>query len=663
MKYRADIDGLRSIAVIPVILFHLEYAWICGGYFGVDVFFVISGFLITTILINDITTNSFSMKNFWFRRIRRILPAIITVTFTTLLVAPFFIFKGDIISLAKDALSALFSYANIYFMLKFGDYWGSSAESSFFLHAWSLSVEEQFYIIYPLLLFILYKYKQSITKWLIAIIFVSLGAYLYGSIYYPINTFYLLPTRAWELASGGLLAVILVHEKTIDISNSFKSYLAILGFILILSSYFVFTGNNDGINLSAILPVLGTVLIIGFSTRYNFIGKLLSTKLLVYIGKISYSLYLWHWPIIVLFRTSSLNRIPLEQIRVITVGLTIILSILSYNLVENKTRKWKYTHKFVLGFMVFVVGFIFLLKSPIINKVYKTDFNNTKFYGRYYNIHPEAYNKQSSLDEYSKKNDSRQEGIIAPNPDNKYKDSYKNGGIITSCTSGNPQIVVLGDSHGAMWAKAIDEIANKEHRKVTFYTANGASPFFNLKDIEKQTDVRSFKKAERILYAKNFILNLKKWKPSLLIIACRWNGTSYESFKNMEDLIVLCKELGIKVLILNQPPQIDIIGKTNSAQYLTYLGFKSGHGEQYIKHATSVEPSNTELKKRFVKYSNVTLFDVYSHFIQKSNHSYSLVIKDSDVLYYDYDHLSYQGASQLKNELDTEIARLISNDK
>src|SRR6478609_1384385 len=162
MIYRADVDGLRSIAIIPVVLFHLGFSWISGGYFGVDVFFVISGFLITSILFKEIETHSFSMIKFWLRRVKRILPAIITVILTTLLVAPFLIFKGDIISLTSDSLSALFSYANFHMLSKFGDYWGKSAENSFFLHAWSLSVEEQFYVFYPLFLFSLYKLKQSL---------------------------------------------------------------------------------------------------------------------------------------------------------------------------------------------------------------------------------------------------------------------------------------------------------------------------------------------------------------------------------------------------------------------------------------------------------------------------------------------------------------------
>lgn len=654
MKYRADIDGLRSIAVIPVILFHMGFNWIAGGYFGVDVFFVISGFLITSILYQEIVTDSFSMKKFWLRRVRRILPALITVVSATLLVAPFFIFKADILSITSDALPALFSYANFHLWLNFGDYWGASAENSYFLHAWSLSVEEQFYVFYPILLFLLYKSRQSLSKWLIAIIIFSLGAFLFGSKFHPLSTFYLLPTRAWELASGGILAVMITDRRDININPILKSYLAILGFLFVLSSYFVFTGNK-GVNFFAIFPVLGSVMIIAFSTGDNIIGKLLSSKPLVYIGKISYSLYLWHWPIIVLFKTNYLSKFSIWQFRIIAIVLMVVFSILSYNLVENKTRKWKHTPKLVLCSMLIVVGFIFLLKSPVINKVYNSTFNKTIFYGFYYDINPNIKPLETS--------DARRVGIIAPNRDDKYKESYKNGGIITSHIEGNPQIVVMGDSHGAMWAKVIDEIADKEHMKATFYTANGVSPFINSSENDNPTSKYFFSKLQRISYANDFIQNLKRWKPKLIVIARRWNIISDEEIKDMENLVLLTQELSIKILILNQPPQIKTMGDRNSAQFLTFLGYKSNRGDQYIKHGSEVEVTNLKLQNHFAKYANITFFDVHSHFIQKNNPSNSLIIKDSDILYFDDDHLSYQGTLLMKNELDKIIIGLVTKDK
>lgn len=660
MKYRADIDGLRSVAVIPVILFHMGFSWINGGYFGVDVFFVISGFLITSILLTKISAGTFSMKDFWLRRVNRILPAIITVILTTLLTSYMFAFKGDLSLIATDALSALFSYGNFHMWLSFGDYWGASAENSFFLHSWSLAIEEQFYIFYPLFLFLLYKKKYSILRWLIGIVTISLVLFLYGSKYHPAATFYLLPTRAWELASGGVLSMVISNKYFSKINNNIESYLATLGIVLILSSYFIFTGREDGYNFSAILPVLGTVLIIAFSSTDNFIGRLLSFKPVVYIGKISYSLYLWHWPIIVFLKSYYSSMLSHSEIVLISVISMTFLSLLTYYFVENKTRKWKYTPKLVMYLVPVILVLVFFLKSSLVSKVYDIPFNKVISYGYYYNIHPQAYKNLSNPEMALLQ--PRRQGTISPNPEERNKDAYKNDGIITSSIIGNPNIMVVGDSHGTMWAKTIDEIANRIKLKAAFYTTNGAQPFFDVKNIDNQQSVGTFNSDQRTLYAKSVTSNLNKWRPELLVIICRWNSLSEEVLKKMEDLVKFSENLGGKILILNQPPQINTMGDRNSSQFLTFLEYKPKEGMQYIKHDSNVIETNIELEKRFLKYSNVTFFDVYSFLIKDKNQVYSLIIKDSEILYYDDDHLSYQGTSLLKNELEKSIIFLMSKD-
>jgi peptidoglycan/LPS O-acetylase OafA/YrhL len=653
MKYRSDIDGLRCIAVFPVILFHLGYNWINGGYYGVDVFFVLSGFLITTIITKEIHTDSFSLKSFWLRRIKRILPAIISVVLITLIVGYFLIFRGDIISLTSDALSALFSYANIHLLLENGNYWGASAEKSFFLHAWSLSVEEQFYIFYPVFLFTLYKFKQSYAKWLIAVVFVSLAAYLIGSSYQPYATFYMLPSRAWELACGGLLAV--TNTNKIKGNSKFNNFFSVLGLILILSSYFVFTG-NQGVNFHTILPVLGTMMVITFSSENNIVGKFLSVKPIVYIGRISYSLYLWHWPIIVLLTNYYSNDFSPFQIQFLAVVLMIIFSIFSYKIIECKTRRWKHTPKLVICSLIITIGFIFFLRSPYTNKITISKFNKTEFYGLYYDITP-------TIRPVSEVNKAKREGIIAPKRDTKYNDAYKNGGIITSSLPGHPQVVVLGDSHGAMWGKLIDEITDSIRIKTSFYTSVGESPFFSLFEIDQLEKTKGYTHPQRVAYAKDFILNLKTWKPKLLIVSCKWNSMDNDILEKLESLAKFANKIGTSLLILNQPPQINTVGNKNCAQYLSYLGYKPKKGYQYIKNESNVEAANNKLKKRFSKYSNVFLLDIFSSFKQINDVSNSLIINGSNVLYYDDDHLSYQGTLLIKHKLELEILKFITDRK
>lgn len=172
--YRPEIDGLRAIAVLGVILFHLNSSFLIGGYYGVDVFFVISGFLITGILTKKIRNGKFKMVEFWTKRIKRIIPLLMTVIITTITVLPFFLYRPTFNDLLKDIYPAIFSYFNFHAYFNFGDYWGKAADQSFFLHTWSLSVEEQFYLIYPLLLIIIHKYFKSYVIPLLIITIVSL---------------------------------------------------------------------------------------------------------------------------------------------------------------------------------------------------------------------------------------------------------------------------------------------------------------------------------------------------------------------------------------------------------------------------------------------------------------------------------------------------------
>ncbi|MEM8671745.1 MAG: acyltransferase [Planctomycetota bacterium] len=208
IEYRPEIDGLRAFAVIPVILFHFGADWIPGGFVGVDVFFVISGFLITSILKRDLENGTFSIRDFWARRIRRILPAMIFVTACTLAVSHAFVFRPEQLKIGEQALASVLSLANVYFWRHTGDYWGTEAEQSPFLHAWSLSVEEQFYLFFPCILWLIYRYRPRwLQGFVLAGIVGSLALFLWGVEAHPTATFYLLPTRIWELGAGSLLGL------------------------------------------------------------------------------------------------------------------------------------------------------------------------------------------------------------------------------------------------------------------------------------------------------------------------------------------------------------------------------------------------------------------------------------------------------------------------
>ena len=207
LDYRPEIDSLRALAIIPVVIFHLQATLLRGGYLGVDVFFVLSGYLISKILLRDMRRGSFRMRHFYARRIRRLVPVIVSAVTVTLLVATVCLSDSQRVYVAQQSVAALASVSNVYVWQSTGDYWGPTAENTALLHTWSLSVEEQFYLIYPVILGFVYRRRpESVTAFLAFVVFVSGIAYWVVMAASPNAAFYLLPTRGWELACGGLLA-------------------------------------------------------------------------------------------------------------------------------------------------------------------------------------------------------------------------------------------------------------------------------------------------------------------------------------------------------------------------------------------------------------------------------------------------------------------------
>lgn len=297
--YRADIDGLRSLAVIPVVLFHAGVPYISGGYIGVDIFFVISGFLITSIIASELDAGRFSITRFYDRRVRRILPALVAVIFFCIAVGFYLLTPNDYKHLAESVLATTFFVSNIYFWRKIGYFEAYSSEQPL-LHTWSLSIEEQFYFGYPLLMILLAKARPVRIPILLILCLGSLAASVVLVYYKPSAAFYLGPTRAWELLLGGLISLL---GRRFTLSPNQNTFMAVVGLALILVPIFLYTPSTRFPGLAAIPPALGSSLIIwtGINST-SLVHNLLSTSVLTSIGKASYSLYLWHWPLLVLAR-------------------------------------------------------------------------------------------------------------------------------------------------------------------------------------------------------------------------------------------------------------------------------------------------------------------------------------------------------------------------
>lgn len=341
MKYRAEIDGLRAIAVLPVIFFHAGFSSFGGGFVGVDVFFVISGYLITSILLSEKAAGNFSLIHFYERRARRILPALYTVMLISAIAAWFWLMPSDMHSFAKSVFAVSIFASNILFWLESG-YFGVAVDLKPLLHTWSLAVEEQYYLLFPLMLIFLWKYqKASIGLWLVGLTLGSLVISEWGASYAPDAAFFLLPFRAWEILIGALIAYYTsenVAGRTIKNPPPIvKEAAAALGLSLILYAVFSFDSATRFPGLNAVIPTLGAALVILYASTANLTGRLLSHKLLVGIGLISYSLYLWHQPLFAFSRHTSLKE-PSSIDFALLILASFALAILSWRYIEKPFR-------------------------------------------------------------------------------------------------------------------------------------------------------------------------------------------------------------------------------------------------------------------------------------------------------------------------------------
>ena len=340
--YRADIDGLRAVAVLSVVFFHAEFPWASGGFSGVDVFFVISGYLITGIVRRELDASTFSFARFYERRARRILPALLLVTAVTLAACLMLMLPADLPPVGRSAVSVLAFAANIAFWrgADFGDltlvnYFGRRLHEQPLVHTWSLGVEEQYYLLFPISLFLVWRLRRSLMlPALIAGTLASLALSVTLTPGSPGVAFYLLPTRAWELLAGGLVSWFGAAGSS---NSRVREAAAALGFALVLSAVIVFDSSTPFPGYAAVLPVTGAALLLGYGPGSRA-GALLSVRPLVFVGLISYSAYLWHQPLFALARYLSLSGELDRGVAALLCIATLILATLSWRYVETPFR-------------------------------------------------------------------------------------------------------------------------------------------------------------------------------------------------------------------------------------------------------------------------------------------------------------------------------------
>ena len=366
MQYRAEIDGLRALAVLPVILFHAGFEWFSGGFVGVDVFFVISGYLITTIIISEMAEGKFSIVNFYERRARRILPALFFVMAACLPFAWLWLSPNDLKDFGQSLVTVSLFSSNFLFWWESG-YFDTAAELKPLLHTWSLAIEEQFYILFPIFLILTWRLG---LKWILiflsTVFLISLGVAQWGAYNTPNAAFFLLPARAWELLVGVFAAFYLKYNTHLK-SHSLNQALSLLGFGMIVYSIISFDKATPFPSLYALIPTIGTGLLILCAVPKTFVHKLLSLKFIVGIGLISYSSYLWHQPLLVFARHRLLGEIS-ELILIALCLTSVVMAWFSWKFVEapfRNKRAFKRNKIFLFSLVSIVVFSLFGLSTHL----------------------------------------------------------------------------------------------------------------------------------------------------------------------------------------------------------------------------------------------------------------------------------------------------------
>jgi len=615
MKYRAEIDGLRALAVLPVILFHAGFESFSGGFVGVDVFFVISGYLITTIIISEMAKGNFSIVNFYERRARRILPAMFFVIAVSLPFAWFWLGPSDLKDFGQSLVAVSTFSSNILFWRESG-YFDTVAELKPLLHTWSLAVEEQYYVIFPIFLMLTWRLGVQWVVTLLAIIFLlSLSLAQWGAYNNPFAAFFLLPTRGWELLVGVFAAFYLKYNTHLK-SQPLNQFLSLLGFSMIAYSIIVFNKTTPFPGLYALIPTLGTGLLILCAVPKTFIHSLLSMKSIVGIGLISYSAYLWHQPLLAFARHRLLGEVP-DLLLIVLCITSLVMAWFSWHFVEKPFRhKLILKRKFIFAFSSLGISFLLLTGLWL---------NATDGGLVYYS--PE---KQKALSNFINANDytERQHREITLKKFNK--------------TDNKKDILIIGDSHSQDLANMVFEAElNNTYEFSAFYISNSCGVLMiDRENLKIRPTVHCNKET---LFLNNALVNQMLAADEIWVVA-RWRNDDLnymkESLENILSVNTNLMVFGTKYL-----------GSVNSKWYidndlsLWKKSFLHEGDRDIFKETAMINDSLLEITKLLgVKFINT------QGLVCNSNDFCSNYV-DGNIISYDGSHLTPYGARVLGSQL------------
>jgi peptidoglycan/LPS O-acetylase OafA/YrhL len=507
-----EIQGLRALAALLVVIYHADF--IPGGFIGVDIFYVISGYLITGLILREIqSSGGLDLKNFYQRRIKRLLPASVLVLIITAAISYLILPPIQRAELGRNVLAVGLLVSNYAFAFWETDYQNLGANPSALIHYWSLAVEEQFYLIWPIFILLISRMGVRKIKWAIFSVFtISLFFSIWQTQSSSILAFYSLHTRAWELAAGALILFIPKSIKALLDKN--QKILALIGLGLITYATIIFNSQTPFPGLFALLPVIGTFLLItSIGAWPKLMRQLSNNKTTQWLGAISYSLYLWHWPALLL-PSIYLERSLLAGEKILCVIITIILAHLTYKFVEQPIRYAKLEAKAVYKTLASSVAAITLISVGIIAT------NTTKFYVK-------EVNQTFDLVEITAQPKVYTDGCHVG-----YGDTSSNDCVYGDITS-DKTIILFGDSHAAQWFEPLNSIATRDGYKLISLTKS-ACPAFELPRVSKG----SYKKEECATWQENSINRIKELTPEFVIISTFSHYNLYDKNSQKENYYV-----------------------------------------------------------------------------------------------------------------------------
>ena len=451
MKFRKDINALRAIAVSSVVLFHFNNKWVPSGFIGVDVFFVISGFLMTGIIFSGMERNEFSTIKFIKSRIDRIFPPLLILCVFVLTIGVFLLPPYELKKIAKHLLGSISFLSNFVYLSESG-YFDTNSQTKWLLHTWSLSIEWQFYLIYPILLSILKRYYSlERLKWIILIIAISsLVISVIISPKFPNASYYMLPTRAWEMLIGSIAYLYPIRLKGFYKESTFYS-----GLVLVISACFIFDESSVWPGVNALLPVIGAYLLIVAAKENSII---FNNRFVQYLGKWSYSIYLWHWPLVVIIYYYNFD----QHFTYIGIVLSIVLGWLSFSLIEQR----KSSKPALLPVTIFSVLFTRITSSVVILALISFAIFISK------GLQSQVPRKFTEVTD-----------LITPSPYRKSCHIYKYSSPKDACIYEGSNLVtwaVIGDSHGTEIAYSLAKKLKSHNISLAHFTFSACKPSFEI---------------------------------------------------------------------------------------------------------------------------------------------------------------------------------------